>query len=154
VTRALQCGETISLVTEDRLGKLDLASMASLVDPGHSAWSSAKLRFDRIDGPSSGDVQFDHLVGIFAASDTGAMFRLKISSSVSLSSTAATSRVQVRAGDGSSCVASGAVQYGAEYSVFTADLAHRLDIGSLGAGSPAPWDNHSPATRIHLDPVQ
>ena len=34
----------VSLVTEDRLGKLDLASMASLVDPGHSAWSSAKLR--------------------------------------------------------------------------------------------------------------
>ena len=34
-----------SLVTEDRLGKLDLASMASLVDPGHSAWSSTKLRW-------------------------------------------------------------------------------------------------------------
>ena len=26
----------------------------------------AGARFDRIDGPSSGDVQFDHLVGIFA----------------------------------------------------------------------------------------
>ena len=22
------------------------------------------------------------------------------------------------------------------------------------AGSPAPWDDHSPATRLHLDPVQ
>ena len=41
------------------------------------------------------------------------------------------SRVQVRAGDGSSCAASGAVQYGAEYSVFTADLAHRSDFDTV-----------------------
>ena len=27
----------------------------------------SKLRFDRIDGESVGDVHFDHLVGIFAA---------------------------------------------------------------------------------------
>ena len=40
----ITCPGMVSLVTEDRLGKLDLASMASLVDPGHSAWSSAKLR--------------------------------------------------------------------------------------------------------------
>ena len=39
------------------------------------------------------------------------------------------SRVQVRAGDGSSC--SGVVQYGAEYSVFTADLAHRSDFDTV-----------------------
>ena len=41
------------------------------------------------------------------------------------------SRVQVRAGDGSSCAASGAVQYGAEYSVFTADLAHRSNLDTV-----------------------
>ena len=46
--------------------KLDLASMNSMVAADYTAWSSTKLRFDRIDGPSSGDVQFDHLVGIFA----------------------------------------------------------------------------------------
>ena len=60
-TRALQCGEAISILTEDRFNKLDLA-----VDngPEDTAQSSSKLRFERIDGPSSGEVQFNHLLAI------------------------------------------------------------------------------------------
>ena len=46
--------------------KLDLSAMSSLVAADYEAWSSTKLVFDRIDGPSDGEVMFDHLVGIFA----------------------------------------------------------------------------------------
>ena len=63
LTRALQCGESISILTEDRFNKLDLA-----VDngPEDTTQSSTKLRFERIDGPSTGEVQFDHLLAILA----------------------------------------------------------------------------------------
>jgi len=151
VTRAVQCGETISIVTEDRLSKLDLASMSSLVAADFSAWSSTKIRFDRIDGPSSGDVQFDHLVGIFANNDEGVMFRLKVSGSTSMSTTTSTTKLGVRSGDGSSCT--GSVQYGVEYGVFTEDMNNRLDIGETGAGTLTPWDEHTSSTRFHLDPA-
>ena len=57
----------------------------------------------------------------------------------------------MRSGDGSSCT--GSVQYGVEYGVFTEDMNNRLDIGETGAGALTPWDEHSSATRFHLDPV-
>ena len=64
-SRPLLCGEIISVLTEDRLIKLDLS-----VDqgPASSDLSSSKLTFDRIDGPSTGEVQFDHLLAIMATS--------------------------------------------------------------------------------------
>ena len=102
-------------MTEGRLSKLDLASMSSLVTADHSAWSSSKLRFVRIDGPSTGDVQFDHLVGVFATkyehtvstltnvtitnhttvlhfSDVGVDYRLKITGDDALSTDTTTSK--------------------------------------------------------------
>ena len=48
----------------------------------------------------------------------------------------------VRAGDGSAC--SGAVQYYAEYGLFSGD--QRLDLRN-----GAPWDQASSATRLHLE---
>ena len=51
-------------------------------------------------------------------------------------------RFVVRAGDGSAC--SGAVQYYAEYGLFSGD--QRLDIRN-----GAPWDQASSATRLHLE---
>ena len=71
-----------------------------------TAWST-KLKFDRIDGESSGDVQLDHLMGIFASryiyeyvclvlkvifSDTGALYRLQISEPALISSSASTTK--------------------------------------------------------------
>ena len=63
VSRAIQCGETISILTEDRFNKLDLA-----VDngPEDAGLASTKLWFERIDGASTGEVQFDHLLGMMA----------------------------------------------------------------------------------------
>ena len=63
ISRALQCGESISILTEDRMNKLDLA-----VDngPEDTDQSSSKLVFERIDGPSTGEVQFDHLLAVMA----------------------------------------------------------------------------------------
>ena len=52
--RAVVCGEEVSLLTEDRLARLDLISS---VQPTNTAWS-AKLRFQRIDGENSGQVCF------------------------------------------------------------------------------------------------
>merc|ERR1719312_179025 len=68
VNRSLVCGEVISVVTEDRSTILDLGDMQEVL-ASYIAWSSSKLRFDRIDGESVGDVYFDHLVGIFATAD-------------------------------------------------------------------------------------
>ena len=85
-----------SIVTEGRLAKLDLATQGSLVTADSSSWSATKLRFVRIDGASSGDVHFDHLVAVFAkkyeieiillkdlyfysSSSAGVDYRLKIS---------------------------------------------------------------------------
>jgi len=151
VTRAVECGETISMLTEDRMTKLDLSAMSSLVAADYEAWSSTKLVFDRIDGPSDGEVMFDHLVGIFATNDAGAMFRLKIAGDTLPSADTATTKLLVKSGDGTSC--SGNVNYGVEYSVFTSDGVNRLDIGTLGAGSPTTWDVNSVETRIHIDPL-
>jgi len=140
--RSVQCGEEISVLTEDRLGKLDLSLVAALsVAAASTAWST-KIKFDRIDGESSGDVQLDHLMGIFASSDTGALYRLQISEPALISSSASTTKLVVKAGDGSDC--SGAVQYGQQYGLFTGD--QRLDIGT-----GALWDQASSATRLHLE---
>ena len=66
LTRALLCGETISVLTEDRLIMLDLSVDQQL--PANTELSSVQLTFDRIDGPSSGSVQFDHLLAVMATS--------------------------------------------------------------------------------------
>ena len=63
VTGPLKCGDSISILTEDRFNKLDLAVDNGPDDP---AQSSSKLRFERIDGPNTGEVQFDHLLAIMA----------------------------------------------------------------------------------------
>ena len=55
------------ILDEDRLGKLDLNLAKNLgVAANNTAWSSTRLKFERIDGESSGDVHFDHLVKITA----------------------------------------------------------------------------------------
>lgn len=66
ISRALLCGETISVLTEDRLIMLDLSVDQQL--PVNTDLSSVQLTFDRIDGPSSGSVQFDHLLAVLATS--------------------------------------------------------------------------------------
>eukprot|EP00092_Neocalanus_flemingeri_P033996 GFUD01036967.1.p1 GENE.GFUD01036967.1~~GFUD01036967.1.p1 ORF type:complete len:248 (-),score=51.31 GFUD01036967.1:60-803(-) len=125
-TRALTCGEALSLVTEDRSTRLDLADMQEEVPASYNVWSSSKLRFDRIDGESTGDVLFDHLVGIFATADNGAIFRLDVKAPTDPSTTAATARLKVTSGDGTACT--GNVEYGTEYALFSEDGTQRLDI--------------------------
>ena len=61
----------LSILDEGRDYKLDLGLKSNLSEAAAStAWSTTKLKFERIDGESSGDVQFDHLMGIFALSNT------------------------------------------------------------------------------------
>jgi len=147
-TRALVCGEVISIVTEDRSTMLDLADMNEVL-ASYNAWSSSKLRFDRIDGESTGNVQFDHLVGLFATADNGAIFRLDVKASTEPSSSSSTARLKVKNGDGSDCT--GNVQYGTEYGIFTEDGSKRLDIGTKGAGSPTTWDIANSNTILHVN---
>ena len=88
---------------------MDLGLAADLsVAAASTAWSATRLKFDRIDGESSGDVQLDHLMGIFASrfdemllfisllnviySDTGALFRLQISEPALTTSSALTTK--------------------------------------------------------------
>ena len=66
IKRDLLCGETISVLTEDRLIMLDLSVDHQL--PTNTDLSFLQLTFDRIDGPSSGSVQFDHLLAVLATS--------------------------------------------------------------------------------------
>lgn len=148
-TRALTCGEAISLVIEDRSTRLDLADQSQDVPSSYNVWSSSKLRFDRIDGESTGDVQFDHLVGIFATADNGAIFRLDVKAPTVPSTTAATARLLVTSGDGTAC--SGNVQYGTEYALLSEDGTKRLDIGTEGAGTPTTWDEANTNTRLHAN---
>jgi len=150
VNRSLVCGETVQVVTEDRSTILDLVDMEEVM-ADYNAWSSSKLRFDRIDGESVGDVQFDHLVGIFATADNGAIFRLNVKALTDPSTTSTTARLKVTSGDGTACT--GNVQYGTEYGILSEDGARRLDIGTQGAGTPTPWDEASSSTRLHINPV-
>jgi len=149
--RSLVCGELVSVLTEDRSTRLDLADMNEVL-ASYNAWSSSKLRFDRIDGESTGDVHFDHLVGIFATADNGAIFRLDVkAASDDISTSALTARLKVTSGDGTSCT--GNVQYGTEYALFSEDGTKRLDIGTQGTGTPTPWDMANTNTRLHVNPL-
>jgi len=150
VNRSLVCGEVISVVTEDRSTILDLGDMQEVL-ASYIAWSSSKLRFDRIDGESVGDVHFDHLVGIFATADNGAIFRLNVGAPTDPSTTAATARLKVTSGDGTACA--GNVQYGTEYGILSEDGTRRLDIGTQGAGTPTTWDVATTNTRLHVNPL-
>jgi len=148
--RSLRCGEVISVVTEDWSTRLDLADMNDVL-ASYNAWSSSKLRFDRIDGESTGDVNFDHLVGIFATADNGAIFRLDVKAPTDPSTTAVTARLRVTNGDGTECV--GSVVYGTEYGILSEDGTKRLDIGAQGAGTATPWDEANSNTRLHVNPL-
>merc|ERR1712226_1766477 len=89
------------------------------------------MGFKRIDGESSGEVQFDHLVGVFATSDAGAVLRLNIETATPTSTDTATSRLVVKNGDGTDCT--GAVTYETEYALMTEDSVYILDIGNEGS---------------------
>jgi len=150
-TSILQCGQLFSIVNEDRQSRLDLNEMGALVSFGpDNTWTARKLTFKRIDGESAGEVQFDHLVGVFATSDAGAILRLNIKTATPTSTDTATSRFIVKNGDGTPC--SGGVTYETEYTFFSEDAAYILDIGTEGtAGSVTGWDVASADTRFHLN---
>jgi len=147
----LQCGQLFNIFNEDRQSKLDLNSMGALVSFGSdNSWTARKLTFKRIDGESTGEVQFDHLVGVFATSDAGAVVRLNIETAPPTSTDTATSRLVVKNGDGSACT--GSVTYETEYAFLTEDDAYILDIGTEGTGgSVTGWDVANADTRFHLN---
>eukprot|EP00091_Calanus_sinicus_P024855 TRINITY_DN9156_c0_g1_i1.p1 TRINITY_DN9156_c0_g1~~TRINITY_DN9156_c0_g1_i1.p1 ORF type:complete len:122 (-),score=26.10 TRINITY_DN9156_c0_g1_i1:103-468(-) len=92
---------------------------------------------------------FDHLVGVFATADNGAIFRLDVkAASDNIDTTAITARLKVTNGDGTTCT--GNVQYGTEYALFSEDGTKRLDIGTQGAGTPTAWDMANSNTRLHV----
>jgi len=147
-TSILQCGQLFSIVNEDRQSRLDLSAMGALVNFGvDNSWTARKLTFKRIDGESSGEVQFDHLVGVFATSDAGAVLRLNIETATPTSTDTATSRLVVKNGDGTDCT--GAVTYETEYALMTEDSVYILDIGN--EGSVTGWDVANADTRFHLN---
>jgi len=145
------CGALFEMVTEDRMTRFDLATMGGgLVPASHSEWSSTGLYFERIDGASSGDVQYDHLVGIFADTDAGARYRLEVKNSAG--SQSSTQQLKVTNPDGSAC--SGNVAYGTEYALFTNDGTYRLDIGDTGTGNDkSTWMAANGGSRLHLEEV-
>jgi len=145
---ALLCGDIIGIVNEDRMSRLDLAAMATLVPTSVSP--ARKLRFERIDDVSSGQVHYDHLVGIFETLSTGGQIRLQIAGLTGVSTDTATTRLTVKNGDGTAC--SGGVMYGQEYGVFSEDGVNMLDIGTVGTGSSLTfWDEANAETRLHLN---
>jgi len=151
---SLQCDQLFSIVNEDRQSRLDLSSMGALVSFGpENSWTARKLTFKRIDGESTGEVQYDHLVGVFATSDAGAVLRLNIKTATPTSTDTATSRLFAKNGDGTPCT--GAVTYETEYAFFTEDLAYILDIGTEGTGgSVTGWDTATADTRFHLNNIE
>jgi len=151
---SLQCDQLFSIVNEDRQSRLDLSSMGALVSFGSdNSWTARKLTFKRIDGESTGEVQFDHLVGVFATSDAGAVLRLNIKTATPTSTDTATSKLFVKNGDGTPC--SGTVTYETEYAFFSEDLAYILDIGAEGTGgSVTGWDTANADTRFHLNNIE
>jgi hypothetical protein len=151
---SLQCDQLFSIVNEDRQSRLDLSSMGALVSFGpDNSWTARKLTFKRIDGESTGEVQYDHLVGVFATSDAGAVLRLNINTATPTSTDTATSRLFAKNGDGTPCT--GAVTYETEYAFFTEDLAYILDIGTEGTGgSVTGWDTANADTRFHLNNIE
>merc|ERR1711892_189321 len=150
VNTELACSQVISIVAEDRSTRLDLSDLKEDVPASYNVWSSSKLRFDRIDGESTGDVRFDHLVGIFATADNGAIFRLDVTAPTDPSTTAASARLKVTSADGTACT--GNVKYGTEYAIFSEDGTKRLDIGTKGAGTATAWDQANSNTRLHANP--
>jgi len=153
-TGSLQCNILFSVENEDRQSRLDLAAMGALVtfSPANNIWSARKLRFTRIDGESSGEVKFDHLVAVFATSDIGSILRLDIKAATATSTDVTTSRLMVKNGDSTDC--SGPVTYETEYGIFSEDGVYTLDIGEEGtAGQKTPWDQANGNTRFHLNPL-
>jgi len=141
---AVQCQDDLAVLDGDRYHRLDLAA---LPEASLDTWSTAKLRFVRLDGLNIGTVRYNHLVGLFATRDDDVQFRLNLNIPTTSDVDTSTSRFQIRVGGGSVC--SGEVTYNTEYGLFTEDGNNRLDIGHLTS-----WEESDTSTQLHLVKLQ
>ncbi len=152
----IEYGNIIGVFSENGQYRLDIGTDATKknVPASHNSWST-RLRIQRLDGPSSGAVSEQHVVGIF--SENG-QYRLDIGTdamkkNVPASHESWATRLRIQRLDGPS---SGEVHYGEVVGIFSENGQYRLDIGTDAMKKNTPASHDSWATRLRIadrDPI-
>ena len=149
-------GSTIGVFSENYVARLDIGTraMKKNTPASHESWAT-RLYIRRVDGPSVGNVEDTHLVGIFSEKhgkrlDIGeGSMKEKVPVTHFSHATKLKIRSLTNKNDGD------VIQYGDLVGVFSENGQHRLDIGS-GACNETPDSHNSWATRLRIqqaDPI-
>ena len=143
----------VGVFSEDGKWRLDIGerAMKENVPASHNSWAT-RLIIKRLDGPSTGPVLPDHIVGIF--SEDG-KWRLDIGEramkeNVPASHNSWATRLRIVRLTGLSL---GPVTYGDVVGIFSEDGKWRLDIGERATKENVPASHNSWATRLKIRPL-
>ncbi|NEO40652.1 MAG: hypothetical protein F6J90_31695 [Moorea sp. SIOASIH] len=142
--------DLVGIFSEDGRVRLDVGirAMKEEVPASHDSWAT-RLVIERLDGPSSGPVEPDHLVGIFSE-DGSTRLDLGIRAmkeEVPASHESWATRLRIVPLNE---LALGSITYGTVVGVFSEDARVRLDVGICAMKEEVPASHESWATRLHI----
>ena len=151
-------GQLVGVFSEGYEARLDVgsAAMKQQIPATHESWAT-RLRIQRLDGPSTGDVEDTHVIGIFDENNStrldvgGASMKQQIPAS----SMGWGTQLKIWPYNNDKSKANSRVRYGDLIGVFDANDNLRLDIGGA-ACNPTPSSHNSWATRLRIqdsDPI-
>lgn len=147
---AVQYGDTVGVFAEARPVRLDIGTraMKKNASPNHESWAT-RLKIKRLDGPSTGVVCSNHVIGIF--SEDG-KFRLDIGTQavkedVPASHVSWATLLNIQPVDGAS---HNEVEYGTTIKILSQDNQARLDIGTDTMKVNVAASHDSWATRLKI----
>ncbi len=147
--RALGIGAgTVGIFSEDGKWRLDIGTraMKENVPATYDSWAT-RLVIKRLDGPDSGPISDEHVVGIFSLNE---LYRLDIGTRATKENVPASheswaTRLRVIR---LSSASSGPINYGDVVGIFSEDGKWRLDIGTRATKESVPASHESWATRL------
>jgi len=148
----IQEKDLIKILSEDKKVRLDIGGDCVLkeVPASHESWAT-RLIIKRVDGPSHGDIETDHVVGIFSEDgqtrlDVGER-AMKKNGSPSHESWA--TRLYIRRLNGGK----GYLKYDELVGIFSENNDKRLDIGGDAMKEEVPASHESWATRLFIKKI-
>lgn len=140
----------VGIFSEDGNFRLDIGTraMKQNVPASHESWAT-RLILKRLDGPNTGPISPDHVVGIFSMNER---FRLDIGTRAMKENVPAdheswATRLRIVP---LNRVGGGPVQYNEVVGIFSEDGKFRLDIGTGAVKEDVPASHNSWATRLRI----